>query len=354
MSANQSAGKRNEAAGAKRLLWIAVGIFLLVNAVILIKVFLPTLPGKTDLEKSPAAEKLVAGKTVFNPETSAEFTRAAQSTRLFRDADRIYRFDAVLITGDPNAYRDLLKYLGQSEEWVLTHIDHASIVFQHPPAPKWQPDDLPKAQAEAEKKEPKERARYEVQLAVRLLAVGRRDLAKSTLDRALKDDPKSHEAWTALATWDGTGGNWRDALDHAIKALTLKKNYAPALAMKAEAHFSMGKFDEAFLTSNQLVRGPEGDNPQYLFLHARIAHQARAFTHEIEALQKLIAKAEKEKAPTSGYRIYLAQAYARRGDAADAAESLKQFRLCLAAGDLTEEQEKFVRETIESIESQLK
>ena len=80
------------------------------------------------------------------------------------------------------------------------------------------------------------------------------------------------------------------------------------------------------------------NDPGLLFYHAKICHQARSFSAEIQTLQRLIERAESEGQPATGYRMYLAQAYAADGQAKP---SIEEFKRVLADPAISREQRRF-------------
>jgi hypothetical protein len=90
-----------------------------------------------------------------------------------------------------------------------------------------------------------------------------------------------------------------------------------------------------------LAKLPE--EPGVLFYHAKIAHEAKRWEDEIAVMKRLIALAEKAQKPVSGYRIYLAQAYASAGERD---KSIEEFDTALRDPDLPEEQRKYADESV--------
>lgn len=181
--------------------------------------------------------------------------------------------------------------------------------------------------------------------ASRLLAVNETKIARECIDEALKLDLKNPEAWVALAFWHAQKGEYAEALAQLDKALELKPDLVNALTTKAEILFGTQRFNEAFAIS-ELLLTRVGDDPQMLFFHAKIAHQAHAYRSEIEALTKLITLAKRSGAPVAGYQIYLGQAYAADSQASPAVE---QFTAALREPEITEEQRRFAQESIDRI-----
>jgi tetratricopeptide (TPR) repeat protein len=144
-------------------------------------------------------------------------------------------------------------------------------------------------------------------------------------------------------------GQWKEAVTAADQALSIDSDFIPALACKAQSLYAMKYFSDAYNVSRKLI-GELGDDPALLFYHAKIAHEARAYADEIRTLQKLITLAEEQKRPTSGYRVYLGQAYASDGQAEPA---LEQFAKALSDPELPKEQRTFASESAAMIRSRV-
>ena len=266
-----------------------------------------------------------------------EFARASQAPEVFREYAHLRRFDAVLLSGDPTTFEPLLRHLGDSPDFVLTWIDSEVLIFRHVGAKPWSEADL-RATADALKGE--NRARYLAGVAKRLVAIGgglQMALAKRALDEAMPLGKRIPEMWTALALYDGHVGHWTDALDEVNKALALDPDSTAALTTKAEIFLGAKRLDEALDISDKVVE-KHPDDASMLFMHATIAHQAHAYQQEVAALKHLIALAEAQGHSTTGYQIYLGQAYAESGDAVN---SLAAFKVVLAASDASPGQKKF-------------
>jgi lipopolysaccharide biosynthesis regulator YciM len=88
------------------------------------------------------------------------------------------------------------------------------------------------------------------------------------------------------------------------------------------------------------------DDASILFFHATLAHQAHSYDREIAALKHLIDMAETQGQSTTGYRIYLGQAYAESGEAMP---SLIQFQKAVESPDISPEQKEFAEDCIGKI-----
>jgi predicted Zn-dependent protease len=278
-------------------------------------------------------------------ERSRRFIQAVENPKLFRQLDRQYRFDTLLLIGDPSQYRQLLEHLLEANDWTLTYLDHATLVYKRDGAREWQPEDFEAVVASF----PTARAKATslAQAAVKLLAIRRAADAKALLDRAERLDTTVPDLWNALAIYRMNRGEWKSATTQVDRALEIEADFLPALATKTQILFSTKKFADAYHFSSRLIAAQPTD-PGLLFYHAKICHQARAFSAEIEALQRLIRRAESEGQSATGYRVYLAQAYAADGQARP---SIEEFKLVLADPEISREQRKFAEDTLAQVKS---
>lgn len=272
--------------------------------------------------------------------------QATQNPKLFRQMDRQTRFDAVLLVGDPSQYRPLLEHLLESQDWTLAYLDHTSLIYRRGGEP-WAAERLAAVRAQLAEAPRREQASFLAQAAGKLVAVRQTAAAKGLLEEAQKLGPKLPDVWSATAQYRMARGEWTEALASADRALALDANFLPALASKTQALYSTKRFAEAYDFSKKLI-AQRSDDPGLLFYHAKICHEAKAFGEEIRALEKLISLAEAEGRSASGYRIYLAQAYASDGEAEPA---LAQFRRALEDPELPAEQRKFAYETMMLVKS---
>ena len=282
-------------------------------------------------------------------ERSIAFAQAAQNPGLWRRLDRQYHFDTILLSGDPATYYPLLQHLLESGDWTLTYLDHTSLIFQRPPAKPWMPANMETLRRKFNAYPVRDQVIFLSQLAGKLSAVTQFTQAKHCIDDAMKLDPKSPEAQTELALYHAHFSQWKEVLAITDAVLAKNKNYRPALETRAQALLATKRFEEALKASDHLMELAPKD-PSVLFLHAKIAHENHAYSREVSALQSLIEQTLKLNRSVSGFRIYLGQAFEANGAALPA---LEQFQGALNAGDLSPEQKKFVRESIERIKSRM-
>lgn len=278
-------------------------------------------------------------------ERARSFNQAVADAKLFRTLDRKYRFETLLLVGDPSQYRTLLDHLIETKDFTLSYADHTSLVYTRGGA-VWTPAALePLRKAFAGSKN--ELAQVLALTGIKLVSAKKETEGKALLEEAGRLDSGLPDVWHGLALYDLERGQLTDALALAEKALKLDAKHLGALAVKTQVYFAAKRFSEAYDLSKQLLeRLPE--DPNMLFKHAQIAHEAKAYKGEIEALEKLIALAEAEKRPTTGYHLYLAQAYTAAGQGGPAIE---HYSKVLADPEAPKEQREFSQDAIERIKS---
>ena len=269
--------------------------------------------------------------------------QAVENPKLFRQLDRKWHFDALLLVGDPSQYRPLIEHLLEAQDWTLSYLDHTSMVYRRGTFPEWRTTALDALASGF--REARDRAAFYAQAAVRLLAIRRGAEAKACLDKAQALDDGLPEIWNGHAIFRMNRGEWTPALTHANRALAIDADFLPALATKTQILFSTKKFSEAYELSRRLVAAYP-DDPGLLFYHAKICHEAHALADEIRTLKRLIERADAEARSASGYRLYLAQAYAKDGKAQPA---IDEFNRVLADADLPQEQRSYAEETLAQV-----
>jgi tetratricopeptide (TPR) repeat protein len=270
------------------------------------------------------------------------FARGQQLPESFRELDHERQFDAVLLSGDPTTYKPLLQHFSDTRDWVLTWLDNANLIFRRLSATRWKEADLYTTAAEFTGQN---KARFLSGAAGRLIAIGQLPMAKRALDAAAADGDRLPEYWTALALYDGEIARWVDAVNALDKALAIDPDNTPALTTKAQILFGARRYEEAMAITDKVVE-EHPDDPSMLFLHATISHQAHSYDREIAALKHLIELADAQGESTTGYRIYLGQAYAEDGQAM---ESLIQFKAAVDAPDISPAQKEFALDCMAKI-----
>ena len=291
---------------------------------------------------SSHADVLAARPDLAAGANERAFALAVQNPAVFRSLDHQRQFDALLLSGDPTTYEPLLRHLGQTRDFVLAWLDNSTLIFRRKGAQPWTEPDLT---ATASKFQGENRARFLAGAATRLISIHQFPVARHALDQARPLGGNLPEFWTALGLYDGEVKLWPEALEALDHALSLQADFTPAMTTKAEILFGARRFDEALAISDRVVEA-HPDDPSMLFFHATISHQAHAYEREIAALDHLVELAQAQGRSTTGYRIYLGQAYAATGDVT---RSLIEFKNVVEAYDASPEQHKFAQDCIDKI-----
>lgn len=263
------------------------------------------------------------------------FSQAAQDPQVFRRLDREARFDTVWLLGDPSGFKPLLEHLLETNDFKLLWLDHTSLIFRRSATGGSNADQLDSLRDQFATAD--EKAVFLAQSATKLLAMHEPERARRRLEEAEALDRRVAAVWSGWSTLELVRGDLTAALTAADRALSLDPNFLPAIACKTQVLFGMKRFSESWELSQRLL-AQSPDDPGLLFYHAKLAHQAHAYDDEIRTLSRLIALAQPAGASVSGYRIYLGQAYAAKGEADPA---LDQLSLALLDTQLPREQRAF-------------
>ena len=114
-----------------------------------------------------------------NSERTRGLVQAVQNWKLFRQLDRRYRFDALLLVGDPSEYKPLLDHLLDRKDWTLRYADHTSLIFRRDEGRPWVLDDFAAVRAQFAGAGANEQAEVLAQTAIRLLAAHEEQAGKT-------------------------------------------------------------------------------------------------------------------------------------------------------------------------------
>jgi tetratricopeptide (TPR) repeat protein len=277
--------------------------------------------------------------------------QAPQNPKLFRQLDRQYRFDTVLLVGEPSNYRRLLDHLLEPEpakrDFRLVYLDHWAFVFKRGAAREWQPADAGPIRERIAGTPARDQAAFLAMAAGKMLAIGQVEPAKKWLDAASVLDEDSIDALGGLAGYQIAIGRWAEAETYADRALKKNPEYIPALAAKVVAMRATRHNVDAFKYSVLLNRLLPED-PVRLFQHAQLAHEARQIHEEIKALTRLVELAKEEGRPTGEYEFFLGEAHAHEAinNGAHVPLALEHLRRALVDPLLVPEKRKFAEERI--------
>ncbi len=279
------------------------------------------------------------------------FVQAPQNPKLFRQLDRQFRFDTLVLVGDPSNYQRLLDHLLEPEQdkrdFRLVYLDHWAYVFKRDATRVWQPADSEAVRRRLGKVRARDQAAFLAMAAGKMLAIRLPDAAKRWLDEAQSLDGRSPDVLGGLAGYKISIGRWIEAEALADKALGKNPESIPALAAKITAMRATKHHKDAYLFSkrlNELL--PE--EPVRLWQHAQLAHEARENAAEIAALTRLVALAREDGRPSAEYEFRLGEAHAFEAinNAEHARLALDHLRLAISDPMLSAEQRKFAEERI--------
>lgn len=322
---------------ARKSVFAGFAVVVLANLAILVKVLWAAWAGTTHPSPPPpsaAAERAFSTAShLFDPAENETHRRAAPYPAEFRKLDRLQRFDAVILRGPASLCVPLIRHFDQTRDFTLADLDHATVVFRRSSRPA-EPSAVADATAAAAASlPPEQRLAVFLGLAERLLWLGAKDAAAARLDAAEQIAPSSPHLLTLRAALALERGNPAAAAEFAERATATSPSDTAAWRTKAQALLAAGKKSEALAAASRLLE-LQPDQPSVLYFHAHTAHAVGAYAREITSLEKLVALAESRDVPADGYRVHLAQAYAKRGDPDDGRKALALFERAAASGEL--------------------
>lgn len=302
--------------------------------------------GLKNLFANPAAqaplEKLDAPKITLDPADAA----ASRDPSVWRRLDRTHRYGGVLLAGPTAEFSALLSHLAGSPDFRIARVDNWGVLLARgggpafvPPDPKTLEESLPDSAL---------RATYLAQMAAMLDAAGVVAAAREFAAAAIGAAPSAADGYVATATIALRHRRYSDAVENAEKALKIDPKNLTALEVEVQTLVALNATDAAWRVARRLRDVASADDLNALFLHARVANAAQAYSDEQASLEALVAAAEKRGVPSTDYRIYLGQCYARQGLARPA---LEQFEILSKAKNLTDQQRADIATALQSIRS---
>jgi len=279
---------------------------------------------------NPAARNVPGVKKLPLAKANAQDPAAVQDPSLWRSLDRTQRFDGVLLLGPVSEYLPLLMHLVNSPDYRIERVDNWGVLFVNGTPAPYNPPKLDSLKFSSDK----DRGIYLSQMALVLDAAGQSAAARDYMAGALACAPKEPSVYTRQAALELSRKHYPDALAAANRALDLHPHDLAALDIEARTYSGAGLVEQAWDVAEDLKsRAP--DDMNVLFLHARISNAAHAYSAEEDSLERLIRLAEKQHLPSTDYRVYLGQCYAKQGLARPA---LEQLEIASKAPNLTTKQ----------------
>ncbi len=300
-------------------------------------------PDATIFLNPGAAAALTDTAKDVTPPTSDE-TNTLTDPSAWRSLDRRQRYDAVLLAGQPAETAPLAAHLIQSPDFRLERLDNWGFLFSRKPSVSYRPP--PPTEVVPDLSDPTLRADYLAAFAVNLDTIGAYEAARDYLDAARALAPESAMVLVREAYVDLAHKRHSAAVAAASRALEIAPDSAPALEIAAQSFAAVGATDRAWQVGERLLEVAGSNDPRILFLHARLASDAHAYSREQDSLERLVAITEAVGRSATSYRVYLGQSYARQ---ALPRPALKQFEAALADPDLGDQQRADLQLTIATI-----
>ena len=257
---------------------------------------------------------------------------------MWREEDRREPFSALIFTGNRLAeIRPLVESL--SSDWYLARMDnHGLLYLRGNPSAKEvtvNPNSFT---------DPRSKAIFLSQSALVLDAMTRHTEARQMMQNSLEVFPEDSTVLVNSAMLAASQKRWPQTQKNAESALKLTPDSVQARYLLALALLETNSISQAATESTRLTRQRPLD-PQILKLHARISKANNDFTAEINALERLLVLEKKANQATSPIHLYLGQAWARKGFAAQA---LSNYESALQ-GPLTPLQKSEIQAAIQNI-----
>lgn len=276
---------------------------------------------------------------------AADLSEAATACRTpseWRKLDRSRRFDGVVLAGSLTEFQPLLAHLAESPDFRVALVNHWGVLFTRQRPTPYAPPTPESVGIDA----PETRPGILSQTAVFLDAVGLRRDASAYMDAAREAAPEDPTVCARAGALALARGRHREAIEQSDAALKIDPNHAAALEVKATALAAVGAANLAWQTAERLRSVASPDDMHVLYLHARLANAASAYTREQDSLERLVKLAESRGLPDGDYRVYLGQCYARQGLARPALEQLER---AADSPGLSEDQRADIATAIETV-----
>lgn len=236
----------------------------------------------------------------------------ASSPVKWREEDRRNPFNAVLLSTPLEDSRPLVEMLLLTPGWQLARIDNQGLLFLRginatiPEEPVFQ--------------NPRDAALFAAQKAMIMHFLGETKAAREMMNAARASAPNDPLVLVQSATLAASLKQWPKVRKDAESALEADSASVQARYLRALALLETGNIESAAWDISSLCSA-HPEEPSVLWLAARIARESNDPTSEIAALDQLLILAKKNHEEPTVIHIHLAQAWAKRGFAAQALEN---------------------------------
>ena len=287
-----------------------------------------------------AASRLLAPSLVSRAPDAASIAELTSSPVRWREEDRRDPFTAILLSVPIEGSRPLVEMLAASPEWSLAQINNQGLLYRRGAVRETPPSAAPTFATK------RDEALYGAQAAMVMHFLGENKNARELMAQARQTAPNDPLVLTQSATLAAAFKQWPTTKKEASLALRQDSSSTQARYLLALALLETGNISGAAEESATLFAKNPGD-PSVLWLEARISREANDHTAEIAALEKLLALATKQNEEPTLIHIHLAQAWAKRGFAAQA---LQNYSAALQ-GNLTPKQRAELENAMSTIQS---
>ena len=293
---------------------------------------------------SPAlsAARLLAPRLASRAPDAAEIAALTNSPVRWREAHRESPFHAIILATPLDGSRQLVEMLASSPEWRLVRVDNQGLLYKREGS---EAKALPVQQMFSNKRDS---AIHDAQAAMVMHFMGKNKNARDLMELARRTAPDDPIVLTQSAILAAALNQWPSAKKDAEAALRGDSSSIQARYLLALALLETGNIPAAACEAETLSTQNSSD-PSVLWLAARISRESNDPTAEIAALEKLLALAQKQKEEPTIIHIHLAQAWAKRGFAAQALENYQ----AALKGNLTSKQRAELESAVATIQSRV-
>ena len=261
-----------------------------------------------------SAARLLAPDLASRSPDAASIKALASSPVRWREEDRQDPFQSILLAVPLDESGPMVEMLKSTPDWHLTKIDNQGLLYRRGTHGN-SSENIQTTFANT-----RESALHAAQTAMVMQFLGKNKDARELMGKARETSPGDPLVLIQSATLAAALEQWPTTKKEAELALkkdpsSTQARYLLALALLETGNTSSAAAESATLSA-QASR-----TPSVLWLQARISRQANDPTTEIAALEPLLALAQKQKEEPTLIHIHLAQAWAKRGFAAQALEN---------------------------------
>jgi hypothetical protein len=259
-----------------------------------------------------SASRLLAPDIVSRAPDNTSIPELTSSPLRWREEERRGPFAAIILAAPLESSRPLVDRLASSPEWKLARIDNQGLLYLR------RSPEMAIPSPTSTFADQRDQALHDAQSALVMNFLGENKKARDLMSKACLAAPGDTVVLIHSATLAATLKQWSMVRQDAEAALQRDSSSTQARYLLALALLETGDISGAARESASLAAS--SNIPSVLWLEARISREANNPTAEITALEKLLSLAKKQNETPTVIHIHLAQAWAKRGFAAQALE----------------------------------